>query len=182
MKNFFLLIIVYFAINTANAQEISSQFDYRLGTGISLLGTGDMRTLMVENELNYKFNWYLATSVSLAYAKSNSGVFEASSFFQGNLNFYLSPFKNDGKGDFRIGAGLSTYDVSDTRIFRTENSPEGFFVEYAYDERQAVGANILLEYTRTLGEKWLLGIKSFTQPYFNGDINSGILLKVGRVL
>jgi hypothetical protein len=136
--------------------------------GTSLLGTGDMHTLMLENELNYFISNSFATSISLGYGRSNYGVFETASFVQGNLNIYFSPFKNNKKNDFRIGTGLSYYNVSDG----SERSSD-------YQTRNSVGVNIILEHTYLLTERLRLGVKAFTQPYENGDINSGVLLKMG---
>jgi hypothetical protein len=53
---------------------------------------------------------------------------------------------------------------------------------YHFDKRTSSGINIIIEDTYSISEKYLLGLKLFTQPYFNGDLNSGILLKFGMKL
>jgi len=38
---------------------------------------------------------------------------------------------------------------------------------------------MIIENTFSISNELLLGIKLYSQPYFNGDINSGFLLKLG---
>jgi len=176
-----ILVIILLVIATQlNAQEKQQKFDIRFGVGISLLGTGDMTTINFENEVNYKFNQYFSTSFSLNYGKSIAGIYETSSYIQGNLNIFISPFKNSRRNDFRIGTGFSIMNVSDSYYFAQEcavgieqSSP------YHYDKRNSSGFNIIIEDTYSVTDRFLIGLKLFTQPYTNGDINSGILLKCG---
>jgi hypothetical protein len=163
----------------ANAQNIDKKFDFRFGTGTSLLGTGDMRTIMFENEINYQFTKYCTFSCSVGNGWSDSGVYESASFFQGNMNIFLSPFKNNRKNDFRIGTGLSYMNISDVYVESTEwidgkGMVEGFTIE----RRNSFGFNFIIEDSYTISERFIIGIKIFTQPYF-GDINSGVLFKIG---
>lgn len=94
-------------------QENTNKFDFRLGAGISLQGTGDMRMFNYENEVNYHINQYFTTSLSVNLGRSNHGVYIYSSFAQGNLNIFLSPFKNSRRFDFRLGTGLTYYNIND---------------------------------------------------------------------
>ncbi len=55
------------------AQEESTPFDIRFGAGTSLLGSGDMLTTMLENELNYRISPYFTTGLSVGYGRSNLG-------------------------------------------------------------------------------------------------------------
>ena len=180
MKKLVLLTTLMFLGIICKAQESASKLDVRLSFGTSLLGTGDMQTLMIENELNLKLSKYWAVSGGLAYAKSNNGVFEQASFIQANTNIYISPFKNDGNNDFRLGTGLSWYGVSDVHLSSaTYKNDQFFYKEYKFDNRKSIGLNVIIEHTYLLTAKSMIGIKLFSQPYQNGDINSGILLKFG---
>ncbi len=133
----------------------------------------------IENELNYFINNFFSTSISAGYGRSNSGVFETSSFVQGNLNIYISPFKNSKKNDFRIGTGMSYMNISDAYL-ESVNYENGIIDEdYRFDNRNSIGINIILENTYSITDKIMLGLKLFTQPYKNGDINSGLMLKLG---
>jgi hypothetical protein len=165
---------------SVNAQNVEPKFDIRFGVGTSLLGSGDMRTVMFENELNYFINNFFSTSISAGYGRSNSGVFETSSFVQGNLNIYISPFKNSKKNDFRIGTGMSYMNISDSYL-ESVNYENGIIIDedYRFDNRNSIGINIILENTYSITDKIMLGLKLFTQPYKNGDINSGLMLKLG---
>jgi hypothetical protein len=75
---------------------------------------------------------------------------------------------------------MSYLNISDAYLESTyyEN---GIIVDedYIFDNRSSIGMNIILENTYNLSEKFMLGLKLFTQPYKNGDINSGLLLKLG---
>ncbi len=175
-------ILILFIISTIHlfAQEDNSKFDIRFGAGVSLLGSGDMGALNFENELNYTFSSYFVSSVSVAYGRSNSGVYVSSSFIQGNLNVFVSPFKNTQKNDFRIGTGFSMMNIRETYnipllcgLGLDNTSP------VLYDIRNSIGFNIIIENTYSLSEKLLVGIKLFSQVYTNDDINSGVLLKFG---
>ena len=176
----FLFAVALFAGILANGQETNDKLDLRFGVGTSLLGTGDMLTIMFENELNYKLNDFFGLAGSVGYAKSDNGVFHQSSFIQFNTNVYFSPFKNSGKNDFRLGTGVSWYAVSDVyQSSATYQNGQLIDSEYVFDQRQSVGFNAVIENTYSITEKYKLGIKLFTQPYQNGDMNSGALLKFG---
>lgn len=179
MKKLVVAILTILSMN-ASAQNISSRFDARFGVGTSLLSTGDMHTVMFENELNYRLNNFLTAGASVGFGRSSSGTFETSSFVQGNLNVFLSPFKNGNRNDFRIGTGISCMNGSDAYL-ESASYENGTVVEevHRFDNRTSIGLNIMLENTYTVREKFMVGLKLFTQPYANGDINSGLLLKLG---
>jgi hypothetical protein len=100
-------------------------------------------------------------------------TFGTALYIQGNTNVFISPFRNTRVFDFRIGGGLSYYLVSDITAQSTSCGPDGCFVdEYVYERRREFGYNVITEVVFQLDEKFLLGLKLYTQPYFNGDINS----------
>ncbi|MCF8232661.1 MAG: hypothetical protein K9J27_10770 [Bacteroidales bacterium] len=178
-----LVIILFISSLHVIAQQENSNVNLRFGSGLSLLGTGDMITLNVENEVNYIMSQIFTGSASLNYGRSTYGVYEAASFFQGNLNFFLAPFGNTTRNVFRIGTGLSYYSVTDVRkntlVCGVGQTPEEVI---SYETRNAFGYNVIIENTYAISDRFLIGLKLFTQPYFNGDINSGVLLKGGLVL
>ncbi|MEM1325818.1 MAG: hypothetical protein AAGI23_07690 [Bacteroidota bacterium] len=175
--------LIYFCafITLASTTMLAqSETDLRLGIGFSFLGSGDLYAVMLENELNHTLNDYFTLSGNIGYGRSNNGVFEAASFLQGNANIFFSPLKNIRRNDLRIGGGLSYCNISDafqvSGLFRDGGQE---LAVYALDQRTALGFNIIIENTIDLSDRFLLGIKAFTQPYLNGDINSGILMKFG---
>jgi hypothetical protein len=181
----FVPVILLLLINTKLfAQEAQSKFSIRFGVGKSLLGSGDILTTTFENELNYNLNEYFTTALSLNYGRSSSDEYDIAVFTQGNLNIYLSPFRNTRRNDFRIGAGLTYYKIRDGVIMRTMTDRWGnvLWSDYRVETRRSFGYNIILENTYAIRPRFLLGLKLFTQPYDNGDINTGILLKVGYKL
>ena len=162
------------------AQENNNKLDLRLGTGVSLLGSGDMTTFNYENELNLRLNQYFTSSISINFGRSNNGVSKTASFVQGNINIFVSPFKNIKRFDFRLGTGLTYYNIS--YVYESSRQYENGIlvdVDYEFDNHKALGFNIIIENTYLLTDKFLVGVKLFTQPYINGDINSGIMLKFG---
>ncbi len=178
-KTFLLITLIVFSLPVIGQEKVD-KLDLRFGAGISLLGTGDMVTFNYENEINYKLNKYLTSSLSINLGRSNYGVFETASFTQGNLNLYLSPFKNNKRFDFRIGTGLTYYGISDAYEQYVEYiNGQLVDVDYTFEKRNSFGYNIVIENSYLLTDRFLIGIKLFSQPYFNGDINSGILLKLG---
>ncbi len=178
-KFFIILLAIFFSIQVLG-QENAHKFDLRLGTGISLLGSGDMTTFNYENELNIKLDRYFSSSVSVNLGQSNSGVSKIATFVQGNANIFFSPFKNNKRFDFKIGTGLTFYNVSDSRI-SSQNWENGVLIntEYEFDNRNSFGLNVIIENSYLLTDKFLVGLKLFTQPYSNGDINTGAMLKIG---
>lgn len=104
MKKIILFLLVSLSFSVYS-QETVSKLDLRLGVGFSFLGTGDMVTKTFENELNYYINNNFTKSPSICFAKSIYGVYEMTSYTQGNVNFFYSPFKNNKANDFRIGIG-----------------------------------------------------------------------------
>lgn len=178
-KTILSLFLLVFCLNIG-AQNNPKRIDLRFGLGASLIGSGDLIAKMYEVELNRKFSSYFATGVSLAFGRNSSGEYNHASFEQSNLNFFISPFRNNRRNDFRIGAGLSYLDISDTFWTSMRTDADGILeVTLETRKRNSFGFNVILENTYMVNERFFLGIKAFTQPYLNGDINSGILLKAG---
>ena len=164
---------------TAKTQNSESKLDLRFGIGRALLGTGDMRAIMFENELNLNLNEYFVLGGGLGFGKSDYGVFDQASFIQVNTNIYYSPFRNNRKNDFRIGTGLSWYSVSDVNIISFYINGQRYDSDVELDSRNSIGYNVILENTYSITEKMMLGLKVFFQAYQSSDVNSGVLLKIG---
>jgi len=177
------LLFVVLLVSTLQlySQEETGKFDFRFGIGVAFLGPVDMKTVTFENELNYKLSNYFAASLSVDYGKSFSGIYESASYLQGNLNLFISPFRNNRKNDFRVGAGFSLMNVSET-YGQAEYCGVGLppnYTEPLFDNRDSFGYNIIIEDVYNISKKFLVGLKLFTQPYTNEDINSGVLVKAG---
>lgn len=186
MKKLLIIVATLFSF-TAFAQNKPDRCDIRLGVGSSLLGSGDVQTTMLDIEFNYKLNNYFTVAPSIALGNSNASDRSGANFKQGNLNLFFSPLRNNRINDFRIGAGLTAYTINDyylrgeTNYYPNGNPTERpiSVKEYNFNFRNAVGGNIIIENTVTIARKYLLGAKVFTQPYLNGDINSGVMVKFG---
>jgi len=162
MKQICIALLISLA-TMVNGQSIEPTFDFRFGIGTTKLGTGDMLTVMLENELNYFVNNFFSTSISIGYGRSNFGVFESTSFTQGNINIYISPFRNNKKNDFRVGTGISYMNTSDTFI-TSVTTVNGVVIEeqFGFETRSSRGMNIILENTYSITNKWVHFILSHT--------------------
>jgi hypothetical protein len=176
-----LFFVLLFTSPHLFAQKEISKFDIRLGSGLSIFGTGDIVMITMENEVNYRINKYFTTSIALNYGGNLPYEFENARYWQGAMNLYLSPFKNIRHNDFRIGTGLTTYALSDNQYGIMMNLENGEKIAYGnyVRKRDSWGYSIIAEDTYAIKNKYLIGLKFFTQPYNNGDIHTGILLKLG---
>ena len=215
MKKISLFVLFVLMIVNAFAQDepVRKKFDLRFGAGWSLLGTGDLGAVNFENEFNFKFSRYFTASASFNFgrvASEREDIFTAyyvdasgnvvnssttvfnwphyGTFLQGNMNIFISPFRNNRMNDLRIGAGISVYNMAEAYVQAYSSVPEDwkpvygdYFVFWEDDKRTSFGWNIIIEDTFTIKEKFLIGVKAFTQPYMNGDINSGFMGKVGYI-
>ena len=186
MKLLIIALFLFFTVQ-AFAQGTIGKFDIRLGVGRTLLGSGDIITSSVENEINYKLNPYFSSAIGFNFGRGTNGSPRtAASYLVGNLTLFVSTFRNRGRNDFRIVTSLTYYTVADSyKLYSTSFEyvdRQGRLVideRTVFEIRQSLGFNAVIENTYSFGKRFLLGLKLFTQPYFNGDINSGVLLKIG---
>lgn len=180
MKKIFVLALCLGLIMGLSAQERSSKFDFKFGAGFGLMGSGDMRTLSLENELNYKINQYFTAAASLGYGKSESGVHEHAAYLMGSLNFFISPFRNNQRNNFRIGGGASFF--NHTNFYWTSwNEQDGY--TWDFNRTRTTGFNVILEDEQRIGSRLLIGAKLFlTAGVAQGGIVSGAMIKAGVIL
>ncbi|MFK7920587.1 MAG: hypothetical protein AB8H47_01460 [Bacteroidia bacterium] len=154
----------------------------KLSLELGLAGSGDMTLINMENALEYKLNRYFTPSLSLALARSDRGYYLTTSLIQTNANIFFSPFGNDGKNDFRIGAGISGMRVSNfyqsgTQFVTTQ------FVEtiYTFEQLSTYGFNVILEDNFRVSEHIFVGLRMSYQLFENGDqiIGGGLNLGIG---
>ena len=182
MKISFFIAVFFISISGIYSQNAISKFDYRVGSGISLVGSGDVLLFNFENELNYKLNKYFTSSIGIKLGKGLKDYYHpVANFVQGNCNLYLSPFNNERNLDIRFGGGLSYYKYNGTTLARSTITVNGTTIAiYKNKKRSSFGFNMIIEMSYLISNKFLIGIELFTQPYFN-DINSGVMLAVGFV-
>lgn len=182
-KKTLLIFFVLLSTLSVKAQIEGKRIDIRFGLGASIFGTGNVIVDMYEAELNRKFSNYFTLAVTGAFGKVGEGEFNTSAFTQSNVNAFISPFRNNRRNDFRIGIGFSSLDISSTHL-EWASYENGILKDYKTTTSKCYtfGGNIILENTYSVTERFMLGIKVFTQPYLNGDINTGIILKAGVTL
>lgn len=174
-----LTLLLFSTLGSLISQN-APKHEFRIGMGTALLGTGDMRCLALENEYNYRLNPYFRVGLGIQAGNSENGVFIHSNLRQVGLNLHFSPFKNTGKNDFRIGTGLNYYRVYNVYASSTIYQNGVIIGEtIVRGHEKSAGLAINLEYSRMFHSNLSWGIKAYSNPYFNGDIQSGILLKAG---
>ena len=86
--------------------------------------------------------------VSVGFGRSKLGIFQTSSFTQGNFNVYVSALKNKQKNDFRLGTGLIFLNIFDV-------------IRNVFEERKTIGFNATIANTYTVNKRYLVGLKLF---------------------
>ncbi len=184
MKKHALLITLLIISFLSFSQEKESRFDFRIGIGPSLWGTGDYTLLNYENELNYKLNSYftVATDLNFGVLPGTKNGKNFASFILINPLIYYSPFKNNKFWDFRVGVGLGFISIAQSEFSGSYLNNNPLSETYRNEKLGSSSLNLGIENNFQISKNYLLGIKLFTQPYSSGDINSGIMFKFGRRL
>ena len=185
MKNFtFLFLFLLFTLySVAQTRQYTEGFDLRVGAGKVMVKDDQTTVLTItEAEVNYKMCPFITYNIAGNYATNRNETKQHTSYYQGNANIFLSPFKNNGKMDFRIGTGLSyshlvTHKAGDIRSLNT-NTYIGQTAPI-FGTRNAFGYNLMVENTFTLGQHLVFGVKAFAQRYKDVQSNQGVILKLG---
>ena len=157
-----------------------SKWDLRTGLGSYYQGVGDMSGMQMEGEINYRFLPHFSAALSVGMGRAvGTDFFLLNSFTQGNLNVFYSPFGNHRRLDFRIGGGLSLTSVSETFIVSQVTTGTEVEQEYVIRNRNDWAYNAIVETTYTIQDRYLVGVKAFTQPANVIGQDSGVLAKIG---
>ncbi len=179
MKKTIISLLTFTLLLNLNAQQTKNKFDFKFGTGIGFMGSGDMVALGFENDINYKINDYFSTGILLNYGKSDLGVDIHSDYIMGGLNIFFSPFKNNKNNNFKIGTGYSFLNF--TNIYeKSWDSVNGF--EYSYRKQNTGGFNLILEDEQIICKKYIIGGKLFLNGKISGSNMVGGLIKLAVVL
>ena len=173
-----------FYFGSALSQSYKNKIDYRVGSGISLVSTGDVRAFNFENEINFSLNNYLSTSVGIRLGQGLTDyVNPVVNYIQGNIIIYCSPFRNNKRVDFRLGLGGSYYFYNEMQIIK-ETIIDGEIVETisVNNKRKSLGANLVTELSFKMNEKFIIVTELYLQPYLDGNLISGFALGIGYKL
>ncbi len=183
MKKTIILIITAALIISLNAQEKVHKFDFKIGSGLGFMGSGDLTALCFENELNYKLNNYFSTSLSLGIGRSKEYKERHNDYLQGSLNLFISPFRNDKKNNFKIGLGYTRINVTVASFSSSYYYPDTYINQYNYNASSINGFNMIIENEYKISSRFIIGGKLFvTGGIEEGGIVSGALIKLGIVL
>lgn len=190
MKKTVILFIVFVSGLSLMAQVNTHKFDFKIGTGIGLMGSGDLTALCFENELNYKLNSYITTSVSVGIGRTPKDIYRHNDYLLGSLNLFISPFKNTRRNNFRIGGGYTL--INETCVYDQhmyDHMLNGTFTEERYNSeleymtRIVSGFSMILENEYMISSKFLIGGKLFiTGGKSEGGVISGGMIKLGILL
>ncbi len=183
MKKTIIIIIALVATLSLTAQENTQKFDFKIGSGLGFMGSGDLIALCFENELNYKLNNYFSTSLSLSMGRSVEFKGRHNDYLQGSLNIFISPFRNDKRNNFKIGLGYTRINETVTYLSSSYSYPDTYINEFKYWGSSINGFNMIIENEYKITSRFLIGGKLFvTGGIDEGGIVSGGMLKLGIVL
>ena len=75
---------------------------------------------------------------------------------------------------------MSYSNVTDVQIIEEQIiSSNVKYTRSIVDNRNTLGLNIIVDYNRTLNNRFIIGGRLINQQYLNGDINTGFYLKCG---
>lgn len=170
MKNALLIVLscVGLTISAYGQRSIN------IGFGVSFLGTGDVPTVSLENELRVPFNHYVKGGLNLSLGKGSTRIAE-SNYLQAGLNAYVYPFRSDRAIAWYLGGGLSR--INTTHTYQTNLSGQGD-ATYRQLLNKEWGYQLAVGAESDLSDIYTLGTKFFTQRYTH-NVNSGILFVVG---
>ena len=180
MKRIIVLSLCLGLLNGLSAQEGNSRFNVKFGCGFGFMGSGDMITLSMENELNYKINNFFTVAGSFGYGKGERGVHLHTAYTMGSINVFVSPFRNNKRNSFRIGGGASIF--NHTNVYMKSWDEEHGFT-YDLFRKRTTGFNVILEDEQRIGSHLLIGVKAYlTAGLAQGGIVSGAMIKAGVIL
>lgn len=183
MKRTIFFIIAATVIFNLTAQEKTPKLDFKIGTGLGFMGSGDLTALCFENELNYKLNNYFSTSISLGFGRSIEFIERQNDYLQGSFNLFISPFRNDKRNNFKLGLGYTRINEAVTYLFSSFQYPNTYLNEFKYSGVSINGFNMIIENEYKITSKFLIGGKLFmTGGIEDGGIVSGGMIKLGIVL
>jgi hypothetical protein len=183
MKRTIFFIIAITIMSSLIAQEKTSKLDFKIGSGLGFMGSGDLTALCFENELNYKLNNYLSTSISLGIGRSVEFIENHNDYLQGSLNLFISPFRNDKRNNFKIGLGYTRINETVTYLSGSHYYQGTLMDKFEYSGSSINGFNMIVENEYKITSRFLVGGKLFmTGSIDTGGIVSGGMIKLGIVL
>ena len=207
MKKTFLIVAVAFistinlfaqqdsTINLSAQKDYSNKFDLKVGSGFGFMGWGDVIVVCFENEFNYKINKYFTFSAGFGIGRSirwsswdgSEDWKHHNDYLKGDVNAFISPFRNNRRNNFRIGIGYSY--ISETIAYTSGVSYTGqpehpnYDVRYTMDKNSSHCFNVIFEDEFKITTRLMIGAKLFfTGNFGNGGELWGGLIKFGVVL
>ena len=173
-----LLLFVFIATTfTAFSAGGTQYFEFKIGTGIVLIEKGTYNSSF-ENEISYKFNKFLAASMAISTGRSIDSSVEHNDYLQGGLNFFVSPWKNINRNNFKLGIGYALMNKSKTKQSYIFNESE-YKKVYIYSSNVVNGINFILENDYKINSLFTVGGKVYLGMFERSDLNYGAMLRFG---
>ncbi len=180
MRKIGLLFIGILIAFSVSSQDSISKLDYKLGVCTAFMGIGDAPVMGFENEINYKINNYISTSLNIGIGRSINNNINNNDYLQAGLNIFISPFRNNNKNNFKIGLGYTI--INETRVY-SSSSTNDINSQYNFLSRTSNAFTIIIEDEYMISQKFLIGAKLFsTNGIQEGGIISGAMLKFGILI
>lgn len=177
MKYTILTLIWLLPVFNISAQEYSNKFEFKIGTGIVLIEKGTYNSSF-ENEISYKFTKFLAASMAINTGRSIDSSIEHNDYLQGGLNFFVSPWKNIKRNNFKLGIGYALMNKSKTKQSYIFNESE-YKKVYIYSSNVVNGINFILENDYKINSLFTVGGKVYLGMFERSDLNYGAMLRFG---
>jgi hypothetical protein len=192
MKKTLIIIFITFLpflwlLAQQKQQDYSNKFDLKIGVGIGFITWGDLLGVCFENELNYKINKYFTAAASFGIGRNIANSHDASEdhndYLQGSVNIFVSPFRNNRRNNFKIGAGYTF--IHQTTAYAWYTNLVDNYKLYTKDKRFDHCFNVIIEDEFKITPRLMIGAKLFLTGNLNikqGAEMWGGLIKFGVVL
>lgn len=181
-----LIILINFTlIPNLFSQDNYYKSKYELGFGLSLLGTGDITSVSIMNEIDHRVGKMLELSMAIGFGKGipryNFLPVFALSTFHINANAYFIPFQIKNIYKLKLGGGYSLFNLNEVGTQSGHIDENNVYIvdKYSINNYTTNGYNVLIENELLIYKNISAAFLLFFQRYQNHDTNAGGMLKIG---
>lgn len=179
----FLASLLFVSLGfSANAQGpgFLKNTDVQFGAGYAFLGTGDFTAMTFEAGFTKKWNRLLSSSISANAGHADGSWLFENTFFAADAKAWFSPFGNDGKHNFKAGAGISLAYTTHTYLTSAATAHSGEVnLSFATKRQTTPGLLFSLGHEYRLTDRSLVGFEASYHQYRSGYNILGAAIKFG---
>lgn len=177
---FFTLFLIY--NQNIYSQEVVNKNKLKLGYGLSLLGSGDLKVLNIVNEYERVLTPFFFGTVNINFGISNDHNHRnyGMNYLQSNINFTYKLCNFGSKSNMKIGGGGSLLKYSFVSYFDNFILDDfvltlGEGVDYI-----SIGYNFIISFDYNINHKFSVSLSTLGQFYpKHSNQNLGLYLMVG---